>query len=83
MSEEKLQPIGVLPEFIWIEQRIKDINDAIDRYKEAKLAHPIKWYIERQMLINRLKIDYPKCYDTHKGKDYLIFNNNLKVKADE
>jgi len=39
-------PLGVVPEFIWKEQRFNDLDAAIKRYSEAKKPVPISWISE-------------------------------------
>lgn len=51
----KLNPIGIMPEYIWIEHRIQDISNAIIRFAEADLDIPKEWYEERNKHINWLK----------------------------
>nr|BDD48131.1 hypothetical protein 47 [Balneolaceae bacterium] len=47
-------PIGITPRFLWIEDRLKELNQAIDRYAEADKDIPAKWIRERNELINKL-----------------------------
>lgn len=46
-------PLGLTPKFIWEEKRIQDIEEAIDRFKEAKVTIPIEWFKEYNELILR------------------------------
>ncbi len=47
MSSTKLgPPIGLMPKKIWIEQRIVDIEAAIERYKNAFVEIPQEWIDE-------------------------------------
>lgn len=39
----KKPPLGLTPQIIWYEQRIKDIEEAIDRYKKANKEIPLEW----------------------------------------
>ena len=39
-------PIGVMPEYIWIEMRVRDLKDAIHRYLNADKIVPGEWYDE-------------------------------------
>ncbi len=39
-------PLGVIPKFIWIEQRLDAISEAISRYKQAGWEVPPEWYEE-------------------------------------
>jgi hypothetical protein len=43
-------PLGLMPEYIHKEQRLKDIKDAIGRYLEANMAIPISWVAEQYYL---------------------------------
>lgn len=45
-------PLGITPHFIWIEQRIDEIKEAINRRIEAKENIPHEWYIELAQLEN-------------------------------
>lgn len=47
-------PLGIMPEWLWIEQRIKDIDDAIKRYIDAGKFVSIKWITERYELQRKL-----------------------------
>lgn len=44
-------PIGPRPRFIWIEERISELNAAIERYSEAQKPIPIEWDEEREWLL--------------------------------
>jgi hypothetical protein len=48
----KKPPLGITPHFIWIEQRIEEIKEAINRRIEAKENIPHEWYIELAQLEN-------------------------------
>lgn len=39
-------PIGILPHFIWVEERLKDIREAIKRYVVADEPIPEEWINE-------------------------------------
>lgn len=39
-------PIGIIPEWLWKEQRLTELRDAIKRYCEANEAVPISWIAE-------------------------------------
>lgn len=43
-------PLGIMPRNIWLEKRLIDINEAIERYKIAKANIPNKWITEAQEL---------------------------------
>jgi hypothetical protein len=40
-------PIGLIPEWAWREQRVSDINAAIERYKAAAMEVPGQWIAEK------------------------------------
>ncbi|MFW5438109.1 hypothetical protein [Paenibacillus apiarius] len=44
-------PLGIMPKRIWIEQRCKEITDAIQRYIEAGHTIPIEWVMEYNELL--------------------------------
>lgn len=48
-------PIGIMPEYIWKEQRLYELNQAIIRYINAGLSYPKEWGFERETLINETK----------------------------
>lgn len=50
MDEQRKPPRGLTPRFIWDGQRLKEINDAILRYKAAKKEVPPAWVTERNSL---------------------------------
>ncbi len=52
--ENPLVPIGVMPEYIWKEKRIKALYDAISRYREAGFEPLPKWFDE----LGRFEIEY-------------------------
>lgn len=39
-------PIGLMPENLWKAQRLGDIHDAMNRYKDAGIKIPTEWYEE-------------------------------------
>lgn len=55
----KKPPLGITPHFIWIERRIEEIKEAINRRIEIKENVPHEWYIELAQLekerIERMK----------------------------
>jgi hypothetical protein len=51
-TDIKKPPIGITPHFIWIEQRIDEIKQAINRRIEAKVIIPPQWYTELAQLEN-------------------------------
>jgi NAD-dependent SIR2 family protein deacetylase len=54
-EQYNLLPIGVIPEFIWVEQRVQDLNDAILRYLNVNKTIPCEWYEERNKHIKWLQ----------------------------
>lgn len=53
-SPKPRQPVGILPYWLWLEQREKELSAAIGRYKEAGLSVPSEWTSELQQLRARL-----------------------------
>jgi len=47
----KKPPIGIIPEYIWKERRLKAIDAAIKRYQKAGLAISTEWIFERNRLL--------------------------------
>lgn len=50
----KKPEIGLMPERIWQEQRIKSINEAIQRYSQENQIIPAEWVKERNELLKKL-----------------------------
>ena len=51
-------PIGIIPEWLWEEQRLSEIHNAVTRYREAGKEIPQQWEDEinyRVASIKRLK----------------------------
>ena len=46
----KKPPLGVMPKIFWVEQRIKDIGDAINRFRKAGKPVPRAFFDEIQEL---------------------------------
>ena len=46
-------PLGLMPEHICISQRLKELDDAISRYIEARKDIPWSWVAEKRILISR------------------------------
>ena len=56
MSEQiKKPPIGLIPRKLWLEVRLVDIKQAIDRYTEAGQDIPEAWREESELL--KIEID--------------------------
>lgn len=43
-------PIGIIPEWLWKERRLKEIREAIKRYVDAKLPVGLDWIVEEYTL---------------------------------
>lgn len=50
MNESK-PPIGLMPQSVWVDLRIKDITDAMKRYLDAGKYIPVEWADELADLI--------------------------------
>jgi hypothetical protein len=48
-------PLGLMPEYIWIEKRIDEIEAAIKRYASADKFIPIEWVAECSFLRHQLE----------------------------
>ena len=47
-SEEVQEPpIGIIPKYLHNERRLRELNEAIKRYEDAKLEIPEEWTMER------------------------------------
>lgn len=49
-ENQKLVPVGITPKHIWVQLRIQEIREAIERYHEEKLPIPVEWSAELQEL---------------------------------
>ncbi|WP_162343203.1 hypothetical protein [Cyclobacterium salsum] len=49
-QQENSPDIGLLPRYIWVERRFKDIRDAIMRYANKMRPIPIEWIEEYESL---------------------------------
>ena len=58
MEEIKQPPIGLIPRWMWLEQRLDSINSAIDRYKEANYVVDPEWVLEKGKIESELKEFY-------------------------
>ena len=57
----KRPPLGLVPQFIRLEHREKEINEAIERYSNADYEIPLEWYTERTEIAEKLnEINAPK-----------------------
>jgi hypothetical protein len=50
-SKVRRLPIGVMPKFIWDEQRLKELREAIQRYADAGEYIPLDWVKEYNNLL--------------------------------
>jgi len=49
-------PIGLIPKWLWEQQRIEDIDSAILRYRDALIEVPEEWYAEREALLHSHRV---------------------------
>lgn len=47
-------PLGLMPEWVWIEKRINEIDEAVKRYLEAGKEIPVSWVSELYRLKEQL-----------------------------
>jgi len=47
-------PIGLLPRYIWVEKRLEDVKNAIERYQEVDKKLPMEWILELLDLIQEV-----------------------------
>jgi hypothetical protein len=47
---ETKPPIGIMPEWLWREKRLKELREAIKRYCDAKIPVGLDWIIEELLL---------------------------------
>lgn len=48
-------PLGIVPKFIWKEQRLMNLREAIDRYLDANLKVPVTWIEEYNELLEDIR----------------------------
>jgi len=48
-------PLGLRPRLIALEERFKEINEAIDRYKQADMTIPSEWLDEKNFILYDLE----------------------------
>lgn len=53
-ERENKPPLGIEPEYIWMQRRVDDLQAAIERYAAAKMVIPIEWVREQNELISTL-----------------------------
>lgn len=55
-SEEtvKKPPVGIRPKFIWMQERVIALDDAIYRYTKAGLEYPYVWLEEKNELLKEI-----------------------------
>jgi len=49
-------PLGIIPRKFWLEQRLTNLDEAIERYNEAQKEVPQGWYAERNDIKDELGI---------------------------
>jgi hypothetical protein len=58
-------PLGLRPRFIALEERIREINEAIDRYREAEIAIPSEWLDEKNFILYDLdRLAFNRWWDS-------------------
>lgn len=58
-------PLGLRPRFIALEERIKEINEAIDRYREAEMTIPTEWLDEKNFILYDLdRLAFNRWWDS-------------------
>jgi hypothetical protein len=50
VTEVKKPPIGLYPRLFWIEDRIREIQEAVSRYAQLRKRPPDEWEIELKSL---------------------------------
>lgn len=56
MDKYAKPPLGLMPHYVWIEQRIEAIEYAVKRYIEAQHPIPIEWITEYNGLMKEKEI---------------------------
>ncbi len=47
-------PLGLRPQYVYIQERINEILSAMERYTKANMCIPLKWIEELTELVNKL-----------------------------
>lgn len=79
--EDDLEPIGLIPNNIWISQRINDIKEAIERYNKVNKEIPKEWIIELKQHgenFNFIDKDIDELVE-ELAKDNYIYKNKKEV----
>lgn len=58
-NHRSIPPVGLIPQWVWIEQRINEIFLAVNRYVEVGKEIPLEWIKEYNKLIK----EYNKLID--------------------
>jgi len=51
----KKLPLGITPKWLWQLERLRNLKDAIDRYKNESLSIPVEWITEYNELVDILR----------------------------
>lgn len=58
-------PLGLRPRFIALEERLKEVNEAIDRYREAEIVIPSEWLDEKNFILYDLdRLAFNRWWDS-------------------
>ena len=58
-------PLGLRPRFIALGQRIEEINQAIDRYRQAEMFIPAEWLNEKGLILDELdRLSFDRWWDS-------------------
>lgn len=58
-------PLGLRPRFIALEERLSEINEAIDRYKQADMTIPSEWLDEKNAILYDLdRLSFNRWWDS-------------------
>ena len=64
IDKDQRPPLGLKPRFVADEQRMEEITEAIQRYKDAGYQIPSEWIAEYKEIAKRIKVEVPKWIDT-------------------
>ena len=59
-QSQKSPPLGIMPNYIWVERRLGELIDAIKRYSDENIPIPTEWFeecLEHQLFLQSRKTE--------------------------